>query len=42
MILVEYKTYKDEVKTRNIRGLNIFFRRNEKKHKIINSINNFE
>jgi hypothetical protein len=42
IILVEYKTSKDEVKTRNIRGLNRFFRDNEKKHKIINSIDNFE
>jgi hypothetical protein len=42
IIIVEYKTSKDEVKTINIRELNRFFRNNEKKHKIINSIDNFE
>jgi hypothetical protein len=42
IIIVKYKTSKDEVKIRNIRGLNIFFRSNEKKHKIINSNDNFE
>jgi hypothetical protein len=42
IIIVEYKTSKDEVKTRNIRELNRFFKNKEKKHKIINSIGNFE
>jgi hypothetical protein len=42
IIIIEYKTSKDNVKNINIRRLNRFFRNNEKKHSIISSIDNFE